>query len=142
MYRISAQRTITGDLAAIWRVATDVNGWPSWDPHEQAARLDGEFAAGTIGWSKPHGGPATEWTITEVADQQRWASECALAGGKITGRNEFSDLGDGTVRCTKVVDVHGPLVPLFRLWFGRRMRADMLRTFAALEKAALDRVAA
>ncbi|HJP79735.1 MAG TPA: SRPBCC family protein [Pseudonocardiaceae bacterium] len=142
MYRISAQRTITGDLAAIWRVATDVDAWPSWDPHEEAARLDGEFAAGSTGWSKPHGGPATDWTITEVVDRRSWSSECALPGGKLTGRNEFDDLGDGTVRCTKTVDVYGPLVPLFRLWFGKRIRTDLIRTFEALEKAALNRTAA
>jgi hypothetical protein len=133
MYRIHARATITGELATVWQVATDVNGWPDWDPHEEAARLDGEFVAGGTGWSKPHGGPGTDWTITEVLDRQRWASECALPGGKLTGRNEFTDRGDGTIDCVKTVEVHGPLVPLFRLWFGRRIRADMLRTFAALE---------
>jgi hypothetical protein len=133
VFRISAQTTIRGDLAAIWRLVTDVCEWPSWDPHEEAARLDGEFVAGAVGWSKPHGGPATEWTITEVIKERRWASECALPGGKLTGGNEFTDLGDGTVRCAKTVEVYGPLVPLFRLWFGRRIRKDMFRTFAALE---------
>ncbi len=117
----------------MWRIVTDVRGWPNWDPHEQAARLDGEFVAGTVGWSKPRGGPATHWTITEVVERRRWASECSLPGGKLTGGNEFTDLGDGTVRCAKTVEVYGPLVPLFRLWFGRRIRADLLRTFAALE---------
>jgi hypothetical protein len=38
--------------------------------------------------------------------------------------------------------VSGPLVPLFRLWFGRRVRRDMHRTFAALEREALRRDAA
>lgn len=137
MFRISAQTTIRGDLADIWRLVTDVRDWPSWDPHEEAARLDGEFVAGAIGWSKPRGGPATEWVITEVVEGRRWASECALPGGKLTGTNEFTDLGDGTVRCAKTVEVYGPLVPLFRLWFGRRIRKDMFRTFAALESAAL-----
>jgi hypothetical protein len=133
MYRISAQRTINGNLTAIWQLVTDVANWPSWDPHEEAARLDGEFVVGGTGWSKPHGGPATTWTITEVVEQHSWASECGLPGGKLSGRSEFTDLGDGTVRCAKTIDVTGPLVPLFRLWFGRRIRADLHRTFAALE---------
>jgi uncharacterized protein YndB with AHSA1/START domain len=133
MYRISAQRTIKGDPRAIWRLVTDVDNWPNWNPHEEAARLDGEFAVGGTGWSKPRGGPATTWTITEVVERRSWASECALPGGKLSGRTEFTDLGDGTVRCTKTVDVSGPLVPLFRLWFGKRIRADLDRTFAALE---------
>jgi hypothetical protein len=131
--RISAQAVINGDPAAIWRLVTDVAGWPNWDPHEEAARLDGEFVAGGTGWSKPHGGPGTAWTITEVVERHSWASECSLPGGKLTGRNEFTDLRDGTVHCAKTVEVHGPLVPLFRLWFGRRIRMDMFRTFAALQ---------
>lgn len=133
MYRIHAEQTISGDLAIIWQLVTDVGGWPGWDPHEQAARLDGEFAEGGTGWSKPHGGPGTTWTITEVVERQRWASECALPGGSLTGYNEFTDLGEGRVRCAKTVEVRGPLVPLFRLWFGRRIRADLFRTFAALQ---------
>jgi hypothetical protein len=141
MYRIGAQRIINGDPIAIWRLVTDVGNWPSWDPHEEAARLDGEFVVGGTGWSKPRGGPATTWTITEAVEQRSWASECALPGGKLSGRTEFADLGDGTVHCTKTVDVHGPLVPLFRLWFGKRIRADLDHTFAALQ-AQVDKVEA
>src|SRR5438105_3924298 len=85
MYTIEAETVISGELAAVWRVATDVANWPSWDPHEQAARLDGPFAAGTTGWSKPNGGPATEWTITEVIPQQSWSSQCPLPGGVLRG---------------------------------------------------------
>lgn len=136
MYRISAEKIIEGDLAAVWAVAIDVNGWPDWDPHEQEARLDREFVPGGTGWSKPRGGPGTAWTITEVVELSRWASECALPGGKLTGQNVFEALGDGQVRCAKAVCVSGPLVPLFRLYFGRRIRRDMVRTFTALEAAA------
>lgn len=133
MYEIHEEAVITGTVQDIWATVTDVANWPSWDPHEEAARLDGTFAVGTTGWSKPHGGPATDWTITDVVPLARWASECGLPGGKITGVNTFEPVGEGQVRCTKTVRVTGPLVPLFRLYFGRRMRKDMLRTWKALE---------
>ncbi|SDH35027.1 SRPBCC family protein [Nonomuraea jiangxiensis] len=139
MYEITAETVITGDLAVIWETATDVGGWSAWDPHEEAARLDGEFAVGGRGWSKPHGGPATDWTITEVVPCERWASECGLPGGGLAGVNTFERHGDGRVRCVKTVRVSGPLVPLFRLYFGRRIRRDMYRTFAALEREAWRR---
>jgi hypothetical protein len=134
MYEIHEETVIKGDLPAVWAMVTDVGNWPSWDPHEEAARLDGAFEAGGTGWSKPRGGPATDWTITEVVPMRRWASECGLPGGRITGVNTFSAAGDGQVRCTKTVRVTGPLVPLFRFYFGRRMREDMHRTWAALEE--------
>ncbi len=39
MYEIKEQATISGDLATVWTVATDVANWPAWDPHEEDARL-------------------------------------------------------------------------------------------------------
>jgi hypothetical protein len=139
MYEMTEQTTVHGDIDAVWAVVTDVAGWPGWDPHEQQARLDGPFQAGTTGWSKPNGGPATAWTITEVVPRRRWSSECALPGGKLTGENLFEPLGDGQIRCTRTIRVSGPLVPLFRWYFGRRIRRDMHRTWAALEREAARR---
>jgi polyketide cyclase/dehydrase/lipid transport protein len=139
VYEIIGETVIGGDVSAVWAAATDVAGWPAWDPHEEAARLDGPFAAGTTGWSKPNGGPAATWTLTEVVEQRRWASECALPGGKLSGVSEYEPLGDGRVRCRKTIRVTGPLVPLFRLHFGRGIRRDMDRTWAALEREAARR---
>ncbi|WP_194906610.1 SRPBCC family protein [Catenulispora rubra] len=139
MYQITAEAEVRGDIAVLWTVATDVDNRPSWDPHEQEARLDGPFEAGAVGWSKPNGGPATEWTVTEAEAPHRFGSECALPGGRIRGLNTFEVLPGGRVRCVKTVWVTGPLVPLFRLHFGRRMRRDMLLTFAALEAEAARR---
>lgn len=139
MYEISAAAEIDADVDAVWAVVTDVASWAAWDPHEEAARLDGPFAPGTAGWSKPHGGPATDWTITQVVPLTCWRSECGLPGGKIIGMNAFEPLADGKIRCVKTVRVTGPLVPLFRFHFGRRMRADMFTTFAALEREAARR---
>ncbi|BFU45652.1 hypothetical protein KRMM14A1004_38890 [Krasilnikovia sp. MM14-A1004] len=142
MYTISADATITADLDAVWTTVTDVEAWPTWDPHEEQARLDGPFATGTTGWSKPHGAPAATWTITEVVPGRRWGSTCGLPGGRISGVNTFEPAGAGRVRCTKSFSVTGPLVPLFWLHFGRRIRRDMARSFAALEREANRRTAA
>ena len=132
--KIAAETIIKGDINTVWAVVTDVNNWPAWDPHELAARLDGPFAAGTKGWSKPRGGPATDWIITNVVDHQLWASECPMPGGKLAGENTFESLGDGRIRCTKAMWVSGPLVPLFWLYFGRLIRRDMFATWTALER--------
>lgn len=139
MYRITEAAVINGDVAQVWAIATDVSGWPAWDPHEEAARLDGPFAAGTTGWSKPKGAPAANWTITAVEAGRMWSSACGLPGGELRGVNIFDVCGPATVRCTKTVMVTGPLVPLFRLWFGPRIRRDMRRTFAALQVEAARR---
>ncbi|SEC41689.1 SRPBCC family protein [Paenibacillus sp. GP183] len=134
MYKIAAETIIKGDLSSVWAVVIDVDNWPTWDPHEQEARLDGSFAVGTTGWSKPNGGPGTSWKITKVVEQKMWASESPMPGGKIAGENVFEPLGDERIRCSKTVWVSGPLVPLFWFYFGRMIRRDMFATWAALER--------
>lgn len=108
--------------------------WSAWDPHEEDARLEEPFTVGARGWSKLRGGPGATWTLTDVDAHRRWASEWGLPGGKLAGENAFEPTGDGEVRCTKAVRVGGPLVPLFRLYFGPRMRRDMRKTWVALER--------
>ncbi|HSW81459.1 MAG TPA: SRPBCC family protein [Candidatus Saccharimonas sp.] len=132
--KITAETTITGDVNIIWDIVTDVKNWPVWDPHEEGARLDGPFAQGTKGWSKPKGGPPADWVITKVIDHNFWASESPMPGGKISGENTFEPLANGQVKLTKTVTVSGPLVPLFWLYFGRMIKRDFFATWAALER--------
>jgi hypothetical protein len=133
MYEIAAETVISADISAVWRIVSDVERWPDWDPHEDQARLDGEFAVGTVGWVKQKGNPPATFTLTEVVPERRWASECKLPGGSLWGSNEYEPLPDGKIRCTRTVRVTGPLVPLFRFYFGKRMHRDFFRTWAALE---------
>jgi len=141
MYVITSSRVVRGDVAAIWAVSADVARWPEWDPHEQDARLDGPFAVGARGWSKPRGGPGADWTLIEVEHGRAWGSACALPGGGLRGRSTFEALGGDRVRCTRRIEVTGPLVPLFRLWFGPRIRRDLDRTWIALEAEVARRAA-
>jgi polyketide cyclase/dehydrase/lipid transport protein len=136
MYEVRADVVIAGELPAVWAVVTDVGRWPEWDPHEDQARLDGEFVVGTTGWVKQKGNPAAVFTLTEVVPERRWASECRLPGGKLWGSNDYEALPGGRIRCTRTVRVTGPLVPLFRFHFGRKMRRDFFRTWSALEQRA------
>lgn len=49
IHEITERVTISGDVATVWAVATDVDGWPAWDPHELDARLDGPLVTGARG---------------------------------------------------------------------------------------------
>lgn len=139
MYAFMEEATITGDIGAIWRVATDVAGWPGWDPHEEKARFAGEFAAGAKGWSKPAGAPAGEFTITAVEQERMWSARAGIPFGSLRGENRYEPAGDGKVKVSKRVEIHGPFGPVFHLIWEKRMRRDMLKTFAALEAEAARR---
>lgn len=136
MYSFSEEKVIEGDIGRIWMVAIDVARWPDWDPHEEKARLAGEFAVGGKGWSKPRRAPAGGFTITEVEPERLWATRAGIPFGHLRGENRYEPAGDGWVRVSKRVEVHGPFGPLFHLIWEKEMRADMHRTFAALEEQA------
>src|SRR5436305_1252442 len=82
------------DITAVWQAATDVAHWPSWDPHEQKARLDGPFAPGTTGWNKPRGAPAGNFTLTEVEPERRWSARAGIPFGSLRGTNRYEPLGN------------------------------------------------
>ncbi|RMI27655.1 SRPBCC family protein [Nocardia stercoris] len=134
MYSFSESAAVAGDLDAIWAVETDAGRRSEWDPHQEGSRLDGPFAPGTKGWVKPKGGPAGPFEIVEVEPGRSWVSEAPIPFGKLRGHHDYEALGDGTVRVTYRTEIHGPMGPLFRLIWEKKMRADMPRTFAALEE--------
>jgi hypothetical protein len=136
MYSFGEEMIIQGDVAAVWETATDVASWSSWDPHEEKARHDGPFEPGTKGWNKPKGAPAGTFTITGVEPERMWSARAGIPFGSLRGINCYQPLEDGRVRVSKTFDLHGPFAPIFRLVWEKRVRADMLLTFKALESEA------
>jgi hypothetical protein len=139
MYVFGGEQTITGDIAAIWAIWTDMPRFPDWDPREEQTRLDGPFQAGTSGYSKQWGNPGGPFTLVTVEPGRRWTVQSPLPGGKLTIDHLLEPAGDGKVRASKRYEVRGPLIPLFRLWYGRRVRRALGGTFTALEHEAARR---
>ncbi|WP_030435750.1 SRPBCC family protein [Actinoplanes subtropicus] len=142
MYSFGEEMVIEGDIEAVWQAATDVASWPSWDPHEQKARLDGPFTPGTKGWNKPRGAPAGTFTLVDVDPRRMWSARAGIPFGSLRGVNRYEPLGDGRVRVSKVFEVHGPFGPIFRLIWEKAVRSDMRLTFEALQAEARRRAAA
>lgn len=139
MYSFSEEAVIGGEIGKVWAVATDIAGWQSWDPHEEKSRFDGKFEAGAKGWSKPAGAPAGWFTVTDVEPERMWAARAGIPFGHLRGVNRYEPLGDGRIKVSKTVEVHGPFGPLFHWIWEKKMRADMAKTFAALEAEAARR---
>jgi hypothetical protein len=133
--KLYERKIISGNLEDVWRVATDVNRWPEWDPHEEAGEIFGPFETGTRGYSKPRGGPAANWTLTEVSENQSWSLINPMPIGTLKVENRYSQQQDGRVLCEKTMQVSGwILVTLFKLHFETVTRHDMQETWVALEK--------
>src|ERR1700721_1389110 len=83
VYSFQCEATFDADPAAVWKVWTDVPGWPEWDLTKEIARLEGPFVAGASGWAKQRGNLGGTFTITEVEPVRRWVSECPIPLGKV-----------------------------------------------------------
>lgn len=130
--KIESEAVLAARPEAIWTVVSDVDGWRGWDPHEQAAGLEGPLVIGAKGWSKSRGAPRADWVVIDLEPGRSWVTETALPGGRMTTRLAIEPLADGGSHCSKVTTVTGLLEPLFWLFFGPRLRADMDRSWTAL----------
>jgi hypothetical protein len=132
-YSFSEEAIIGGDIDAVWATATDVAAWSSWDPHMEKARIEGEFTVGAKGWSKPAGAPGGPFTVTGAEPGRTWSVKAGIPFGSLCGQTSYQPAGDGKIRISKRVEITGPFGPLFHLIWEKNMRADMQKTFAALE---------
>jgi hypothetical protein len=125
------EATFEADPDAVWKVWTNVPGWPEWDVSKEIARLDGPFQAGVSGWAKQRGALGGSFTITLVDAGQRWVTECPVPLGKVVFDHVLEPVTGGRVRVIKRVAVHGGSGPLLRL-FAPKMRRDIAESLAAL----------
>ncbi|MFC4913900.1 hypothetical protein [Actinomadura gamaensis] len=139
MYVFGDEKVISGDTATVWAVWCDVERFPDWDPREAENRLDGPFGVGTSGYSKQHGNPGGPYTITAVEPERVWTARSPLPGGELTVHHGMEAAGAGKVRVWKRYEVRGPLGPLFRCYYGPKVRRALAGTFAALEREAARR---
>lgn len=129
------RKVISGNLEDVWYVATDVDRWPEWDPHEEAGEIYGPFEEGTRAYSKPRGGPGANWVLTEVTENRSWSLLNKMRIGTLKVENRYTPQPDGQVLCEKTMQVSGwILVSLFKLHFETVTRRDMQETWVALEK--------
>jgi polyketide cyclase/dehydrase/lipid transport protein len=90
-----------------WRFWTDVANWPVVDSSVEAVRLDGPFAAGAKGVTKPRGMPEVEWRITEVEDGISARIEIPAPGAVMKCFWAFEDTASGGSRMTQRVHMEG-----------------------------------
>src|SRR6266481_1221508 len=133
MYLFEYEAVFEADPDAVWKVWTDVAGWPKWDVSKELARLDGPFEPGARGWAKQRGNLGGSFTITAVDAGRGWVSECPLPLGKVIFGHSLEPAGEGRLRVIKRADVEGGFGPLLRL-LAPRMRRENAESLAALQR--------
>ncbi len=137
MYLFECEAEFEADPDAVWKVWTDVAGWPEWDVSKEIAQLDGPFEPGARGWAKQRGNLGGSFTIAHVDPGRRWVTECPVPLGTVTFDHRLEPVTAQRVQLVKRADVQGGSGPLLRL-LAPRMRRDTAASFAALRRRVCD----
>lgn len=142
MLSFTESAVIAGDSVSLWETLSDLPALPNWDPHVEGIGLDGAFAVGATGWTKPKGAPKGKFTVTAVTDGLSYSTESPMPMGRMRVTNTLEPAVEGLVTVSRSIEVHGGFAPMFRWFFMKKMRLDMQDTFKALEREAVRRSAA
>lgn len=125
-----------------WRFWSDVRNWVAVDPALESAELDGPFATGTTGTTKPRGQDPVHWRLVEVLDRSSAVIELAAPGAVLRFHWKFEDSAAGGIRLTQHVSIEGPRADEYSTTVGPEMEKGipqgMQRLSAAIAKAAME----
>ena len=97
----------------IWRLWTDVNNWPKWDPDIISCEMTGKFEKGNHFFLKPKGGPKVKIQLIEVIPGKSFTDCTRFPGAKMYGRHEIKKIEEGVLLKTTMT-IKGPLSFIWR----------------------------
>ncbi|GGL90251.1 SRPBCC family protein [Nakamurella endophytica] len=126
----------------------DTATWPEWNSDTEWVRMDGPFREGATGTLRPRGGPTVGFRIERLVPGREFVDVSRLPGARLTfahtvttraaaGGADSDVPADGTrTEVSVVIDLSGPLAPVWRLVLGRGLRRSVHRDLVALARAA------
>lgn len=97
------------EIEALWRIATDIDNWPTWHEDLAYCKLQGTFSVGNYFILKPKGGPNIKIRLTEVINNRKFTDCTKFFGAKMYDTHEFEQIAEGKVRLSSKLVVTGPL---------------------------------
>jgi len=118
----------TAAPATVWRVWSDVNHWPEWNPDMNDSRLDGLLKLGATGMINTKSGGRHDVVVTHYEEGRSFELEgTALPGTKMAIRATITPNASGS-RITQGFEPRGLLTPLV----GPMMSCQILKTCTAV----------
>jgi hypothetical protein len=90
----------------VWQFWTHVDNW-LFDPSVESVTLNGPFATGTVGTTKPRGLDPIDWQLVDVQDGHSAVIEIHLPGAVVTFRWQFEESPNAITRITQQVTLAG-----------------------------------
>lgn len=115
----------TASPDTVWRVWSDVDHWPEWNPDMVESHLHGPLAAGTTGMIHTHSGGKHDVVVTHYEEGRSFELESgAMPGMRLGIRATIAPGGSGT-HMTQAFEARGPLGAVM----GPMMGGQILKTF-------------
>jgi uncharacterized protein YndB with AHSA1/START domain len=118
--------------AEVWRVWSDVNTWPEWNPDMKESRLDGPLQLGTTGIINTRSGGKHDVVVTQFEDGRSFELEStAMPMTKMAIRATVTPIDDGT-RVTQAFEARGLLAPIVAPMMGGMILKTFSKVLAGL----------
>ena len=90
-----------------WQFWANVSNWSVVDPSVESVTLDGLFATGTKGTTKPTGMDPVVWELVDVQDYHSAVIEIPAPGAVLKSVWSFEDTDDGGTRMGQLASIEG-----------------------------------
>jgi hypothetical protein len=116
----------------IWRLWSDVAGWPEWNADIEQIEISGPFAAGSTISMTPVGQDPIELRIAEAVEPDLFVDEAALADVVIRTIHRAERLEDNRTRVVYRMEISGPAADSVGPELGPQISGDFPQTLSAL----------
>jgi uncharacterized protein YndB with AHSA1/START domain len=126
----------TASPEAIWRLWSDVAGWPEWNADIEHIEISGPFAAGSTISMTPVGQDPVELRIAEAVEPDLFVDEAELADVVVRTVHRVEPLEGDRNRVIYRMEISGPAADSVGPEIGPQISADFPETLAALAQQA------
>jgi uncharacterized protein YndB with AHSA1/START domain len=121
---------------AIWRLWSDVAGWPEWNADIEHIEISGPFAAGSTISMTPVGQDPIELRIAEAVEPDLFVDEAEFADVVVRTVHRVEPLEGDRSRVVYRMEISGPAADSMGPEIGPQISSDFPETLAALAQQA------
>jgi uncharacterized protein YndB with AHSA1/START domain len=129
-YEHAAQAPVSQQ--AVWRLWSEVERWPDWNPDIETITIDGPFAAGSKFVMNPGSDEAVHMTLEEVVSGTSFTDLAEFNGLVLRTIHLMEPVAGGDVRITYAMEITGPNADAVGAEVGEQITSDFPETVAAL----------
>jgi hypothetical protein len=137
----STEHTIETTAApeTIWKLWSDVDGWPSWNPDLDRVELAGPFAVGSAITMFPREEDPIALTIAEADEPKGFVDQADLGPVVVRTAHRVERIGDDRSRIVYRMEITGPEADTLGPQIGPEITADFPDVLAKLASVAEGR---